>query len=77
MQSSQERQQFRHVSIPPGLPLFSDGSGKRLGQRTKHLVHMRRDHLLFDLFPMLEPLHLAPYASQFIGPSKKSAGSMP
>lgn len=73
LQTSQEREQLGHIPIPPGFPLLGHGAGERLRQRPQHLIHVRRDHVLFDLFPMLQSLDLRPNPVQFIGPSKEVA----
>ena len=71
---TQQGEQLRHIPVTPGFPLLSSSSGQMPCQCLHHLVYMRRDHLLFDLLPMFQPLDLWPYARQLNGPGEEIGG---
>ena len=55
---TQKSQEFRNVPLPPVLPLFSRRSRELARQQLEDLIDAWRNHMVLNLFPMLEPLDL-------------------
>src|SRR5439155_5538179 len=55
---------------PPGLPAIAHLTGQVLAQGSQYLMEVRRNHLTFDLLPVLDALHARAHLGQFVRPTE-------